>query len=143
MVSTTTRVAASAGSAAIRRVASRPSMPGIRMSISTTSGRRSRDQVDRLLRRRPPRRRTVDVGLGVEQRAEPGPQQRLVVGEHHPDHGATAVGKLATTRSPPSGDGSSRTSPPSAAARSRMPRMPLPSASAPDVTDAAAVVVDA
>jgi len=39
VVSTTTRVPSSSGSAAIRRVASMPSMPGIRTSISTTSGR--------------------------------------------------------------------------------------------------------
>ena len=48
----TTRTPARAGSAAIRRVAARPSTPGIRMSISTTSGPSSRGQPDRLRRRR-------------------------------------------------------------------------------------------
>ncbi len=38
VVSMTTRTAASAGSALIMRVAASPSVPGIRMSISTTSG---------------------------------------------------------------------------------------------------------
>src|SRR5690606_3462549 len=45
VVSTMMRVSVSCGSAVIRRVASRPSMPGMRMSINTTSGRSSRAMV--------------------------------------------------------------------------------------------------
>ena len=56
VVSTTTRVPVRSGSATIRRVASMPSMPGIRMSISTTSGRCPTGQRRRRPARRTPRR---------------------------------------------------------------------------------------
>ena len=66
-------------------------MPGIRMSISTTWGRRSRDERERRL--------AVgglgdhrDVGLGVQQRPEPGPHERLVVGDHDADHVSSPPG---------------------------------------------------
>ena len=67
--------------------------------MSTTSGCRSRTRSSAS----PPVGRLAehgDVGLGVEQRAQPGPQQCLVVGEHDADHGATAVGKLADHAQP-------------------------------------------
>ncbi len=75
----------SAGSPVICRRASRPSTPGIRMSISTTSGPRVAHEVEG-------GRAVVgladdlDVVLGVEEHAEPGAHERLVVGQHDPDH---------------------------------------------------------
>ena len=64
----------------MRRVAASPSVPGMRMSISTTSGRCSRARRHGLV--------AVggladdhDVVLGVEQGTEAGPHQRLVVGD--------------------------------------------------------------
>ena len=55
----------------------------MRMSITTTSGRSRRTSVDRLdavvgLAD------DLEVVLGVEQHAQPGPEQHLVVGEHDP-----------------------------------------------------------
>ena len=46
VVRISTRVAAVASSPVMRRVASSPSISGMRMSISTTSGRSARDEVD-------------------------------------------------------------------------------------------------
>ena len=69
---------------ASRRVASRPSSRGIRMSISTTSGRRQRAGLDRL----GAVARLADdlqVGLGVEDLAEAGADECLVVGDQHAD----------------------------------------------------------
>ncbi len=68
----------------------------------------------------------LDVRLGVEQRPKARPDQRLVVGEQDPDHAAPSSGSVARTRKPPSGRGPASSSPPSADARSRMPRIPLP-----------------
>ena len=111
----------------MRLVAARPSIPGMRMSMSTTSGRCSRASATASL--------TVvcladhdDVGLGVEQRAKAGPHERLIVGEDDRDHRVSRVGtgRWATTRKPPPSLGPASTVPPSAAARSRMPAMPLP-----------------
>ena len=79
-MSITTAVAFS-GSSRIRRAASSPSSSGMRTSISTTSGRRPAHDVDRLA----PVGGLPDhaqVGLGVEDHAEAGPQQPLVVGDH-------------------------------------------------------------
>ena len=139
----TMRTPASSSSAAMARVASSPSTPGMRMSIRTTSGRRARGQADRL----------VAVGgladhldavLGVQQRPEPGPDQRLVVGQQHPDHWSplSSRGRRAWTRKPPPGRGPAVSSPPRAATRSRMPRMPLPLPGPVGGHRAAAVVVD-
>ena len=65
------------------RVASIPSMPGIRTSISTTSGSQ--------LAADPHRLGAVgggaehgEVRLGVEQRGEPGPHHLVVVGDDDP-----------------------------------------------------------
>ena len=65
------------------------------------------------------------VGLQVEQRGERAPHQRLVVGQQQPDH------RTATSSSNPCGRGSRvTTTAPTAAARSRSPRRPLPAPSA-------------
>ena len=85
----------------------------------------------------------LDVRLRVEQRPEPGPHQRLVVGEQYTDHRPSPPfhGRTARTRKPPSSRGPASIVPPRAAARSRMPAspLPLPPASAPV---AGSVVVD-
>ena len=73
-----------------RRVASIPSVPGIRMSIRITSGRWRSAARDRLL---------AVVGLGddldhpgrLEHGLEAGPHQRLVVGDQDADHGRTGA----------------------------------------------------
>ncbi len=77
-----------------RRVASSPSRPGIRMSIRTTSGRWRRVRSDRRL--------AVgclgddlDIRLRLEDHAEPGPDQDLVVG----DQDAKVVGRSRHHRS--------------------------------------------
>ena len=122
MVSTTTRCRPSAGSAAMSRVAveavdaRHPDVHEHDVGVQVAR------QLDRLAAPSAASPTHLDVGLGVEQRAQPGPQQRLVVGEHDPDHGRPAVGKLAHDPEPArAATASSRTSPPSAAARSRMP----------------------
>jgi hypothetical protein len=88
----------------------------------------------------------LDVVRRLEQHPEAGPDQRLVVGQQHPDHRGPArpdsagrpasagsaprprlsSGSRAVTRKPPSGRGPASTVPPAAAARSRMPRNPCP-----------------
>src|SRR5690606_36001084 len=93
----------------------------------------------------------LDVGLGVEQRADPGPDQRLVVHQHHPDHGAPFSGSSASTVNPPDAPGSARRRPPSAVTRSRIPirpypgtggrRPPAPSSSTRTVSSPAAYVI--
>jgi hypothetical protein len=52
-----------------------------------------------------------DVVLALEDRPEPAPHQRLVVGEQDPDHGAASTGRRARTRNPPSGPGPASSSP--------------------------------
>ena len=86
-------------------------MPGIRMSISTTSGRGRAASADRL--------RAVggladhlDVGLGVEQRAEAGPDQCLVVGEQDPDHDLPSRGRRACDPETTARAGAGREPPP-------------------------------
>src|SRR5690606_2390955 len=68
----------------------------------------------------------LQVVLVAEDRPEPGPYQGLVVGQQHADHVAPFSGSEARTRKPPSGRGPASRLPPSAAARSRMPRSPKP-----------------
>ena len=89
----------------IRRVASMPSVPGMRTSIRTTSGRSCAGQSHGLgaVRRLADR---VHVGLGVQDHAERHAQQRLVVGEQDADrHAAPSSGgsrsRRAKTRQPP------------------------------------------
>ena len=88
------RSTAPPASATMRSVASMPSMTGIRMSISTTSGRASRDELDavaavaRLAHER-------EVGLGVHQHPDAGAEQRLVVDQRDADrraHASASVG---------------------------------------------------
>jgi hypothetical protein len=48
----------------------------------------------------------LDPGLRVEDHGEPGADQELVVGDHHPDgHRGTCRGRVASTVQPPSGSG--------------------------------------
>src|SRR6266545_887180 len=69
-----------------------------------------------------------EVGFGVEKRAEAGADDRLVFGEQDADRHRFAglSGSRAWTCQPPRSAGPALTSPPSAAARSRMPRNPWP-----------------
>ena len=82
MVRTSTRTAGLA--ATMRRVASMPSVPGIRMSISTTSGglRRAKSTASSPSPASPV---TAQVVFGLDDHAEPAAQQRLVVGQQHGD----------------------------------------------------------
>ena len=75
---------ARSSSAEMRRVASRPSTPGIRMSIRTTSARSAAGQVDRLLAVGG-LADDLQVPGGVDEDPEPGADQGLVVGEQDPD----------------------------------------------------------
>ena len=74
--------------AVIRRVASIPSSTGMRMSMQHHVGRGPAGHRDRF--------RAVgglaehgQVGLGVDEHAEPGPDDGLVVGDYHADGHAT------------------------------------------------------
>ena len=85
----------------MRRVASRPSISGIRMSMSTTSGR---------VRRTASTACAPLLGLGddvysvrAENHGEPGSYQGLIVGHDDPQrlrrgHGHRATGMVALTR---------------------------------------------
>ena len=70
------------GRPASRRVASSPSRLGMRMSIRTTSGLSARDRLDGLA---PVGGLAdhLDVRLGVEDHAEAGADERLIVGDQH------------------------------------------------------------
>jgi hypothetical protein len=68
----------------------------------------------------------LDVVASVEQRRETGADQALVIGEQNADHGEDLTGRRALTRNPPPRRNPADKSPPSAAARSRMPVIPLP-----------------
>src|SRR5215510_9151305 len=65
----------------------------------------------------------LDVGLGVQQDGERGPDYLLVVGDDHADGHA---GSLALIRYPPLGAGPAQSSPPRVVVRSRMPVRPWP-----------------
>ena len=105
-------------------------MPGMRMSISTTSARVRAHQRDRL--RAVGRLADHLEVVGASRSApEAGPDQRLVVGEHHPDgHVASATPvrrqrRPATTK-PPSAVGPGRPGRRRRSTRSRMPIRPKP-----------------
>ena len=70
----------------------------------------------------------VDVGCLLDQHAQARADQRLVVGQDDLDRHRAGVGagsgSRAATRKPPSGRGPAEKSPPSSAARSRMPVIP-------------------
>jgi hypothetical protein len=71
------------------------------MSISTTSG------VSRFACATASPPSAVDVLLGVEDHAEAGAHERLVVGDEHADHS----GILAVTSKPPPATGPARSDP--------------------------------
>ena len=73
-----TRTLGSGPAAVIRWVASMPSVPGIRTSISTTSGRVPAGEIDGLLAVARLRHHG-QVVLGLQDHAEAAAQQRLVV----------------------------------------------------------------
>ena len=52
----------------------------------------------------------LDVAVSLGQGDESAAQQRLVLGDDHPDHGRPSTGRLAVTTKPPSGVGSEVTS---------------------------------
>jgi hypothetical protein len=68
----------------------------------------------------------LDVGLGLEDHAEPGPHEALVVGQEDADHRAEPNGSLARTAYPPSARAPCSSSPPYTATRSRIPASPCP-----------------
>ena len=73
-------------------------MVGIRMSIRTTSGVLAHHQLDRLSPIRCLPHHCQVVG-GVHEDAKPTSYQGLVVGHHHPDHGAPVEsGRCTATR---------------------------------------------
>src|SRR4029079_8275611 len=75
----------------------------------------------------------LEIVLGVEQEAKSGPNQLLVVGEDDADHRlatTSAVGRWASTWKPPPTRGPAVSTPPTVAARSRMPARPWPAPSA-------------
>ena len=98
-----------------------PSMPGMRMSITTTSGRSVPDQLDRL-GAGPGLADDFEVrGVG-DDHAQTGADQRLVVGEDDADRvigefcfTGAGSGSRAATRKPPSGRGPALKSPCSSA----------------------------
>ena len=128
VVSTITRVPASVGSAVSRAVAAQAVHARHPHVHQHDVGPVRPRELDRLL--------AVgglgddrDVVLAVEQRAEAGAHHRLVVGEQDRDHAGrprVRAGSVASTRQPPLGAGPASSVPPSAAARSRIPRTPLP-----------------
>ena len=87
----------SPSAATMRRVASMPSSCGMRMSTTATSGLAGAGGVDRL--------QAVGglgddghVGLGLDDLAQASADERLVVGQQDPDHGAPpASGSRART----------------------------------------------
>src|SRR5262249_19522075 len=68
----------------------------------------------------------LDVVLGIQESADAGSDQGLIVGEDDPDHAVAVRGSSAATRNPPIGRGSATRRPPSAVTRSRMPISPSP-----------------
>ena len=72
----------------------------------------------------------LDVVLGVEERAEPAADERLVVDQQDTDHGVRSTGSSAWTVKPPSLRGPRWSCPPRAVTRSRIPSSPTPGAGA-------------
>src|SRR5690606_32373270 len=71
-----------------------------------------------------------DVRLGLEDQAETGAQQRLVVHQQHPDrHDPSFNGNLARTSKPPPDFGPTLRIPPQSATRSLTPTTPGPASS--------------
>ena len=109
----------------MRRVASTPSQPGMRKSMSTTSGR-SRATSATASSPSAAVPTTVRPGSRSRQRRETLSHGGLVVGDRDPQWlraGAAHAGSRASTCQPPSTGPALRCAPISAA-RSRMPAMP-------------------
>ena len=105
-----------------------PSSTGIRTSITTTSGVQPAGEVDRGAPV-PALAHHLEVGLGVDDRREPGADQRLVVADQHPDrrgHDGLPAGMRARTTKPPPARRPALNSPPRASTRSRSPARPRP-----------------
>ena len=79
----------------------------------------------------------LEAGLGLQDHPQPGPDERLVVGQQHPDRHTAAgsgagTGSSARTRQPgPSSRGPAVTRPSNRATRSRMPTSPCPAGARP------------
>ena len=100
-----------AGVARMRRAASSPSSSGMRMSIRTTSGRSERTWS---IASRPSDGLADDLhlGLGVEDHAEAGAHERLVVDEQDADHVRDSIGSTARRTKPPPSRGPASSVPP-------------------------------
>ena len=111
-----------------RRVASMPSMPGMRMSISTTSGACA--SAAATASSPVPASATTSIDAGrLEHRLEAGAHHRLVVGDDdaQPAHAARRRrAATARTSKPRPSRGPAVSVPPNSAARSRMPTRPWP-----------------
>src|SRR4051794_18942911 len=70
----------------------------------------------------------LDLGLRVEDHAEAGADERLVVDEEDADHPPASTGSIARSEKPPSGRGPASSVPPYSATRSRIPTRRWPSA---------------
>ena len=75
--------------ATMSRVASMPSWPGIRTSMSTTSGRSAEHMETAAVPSAASPTTSISV-FGVEDQAEAHPDEGVVVDQEHADHGATA-----------------------------------------------------
>ena len=96
-----------------------PSSPGISTSSNATSGECSQHRLDRRVAG-PHLGDHLEVRLEAEQRGDRAADERLVVGQHQPDHGRT------TDREKPGDRVRVTTVAPAAAARSRRPLSPEP-----------------
>src|SRR4029453_13926701 len=73
----------------------------------------------------------LQVVLRLQEEAEAGPHELLVVDDQEPDlHASLPEGSRAATRKPPPSRGPVSSSPPSRATRSRMPMRPCPGTTA-------------
>ena len=125
----------SRGSSTIRRVASTPSMTGIRMSITTTSGRRRRTESTATLPSAPRRRPRCPA----RPRGSSGSPSGPAAGRRRGGRGSASSGpdrrrrgddgsdrQAWPTRGSPPGTGPASNRPPKTATRSRMPIRPRP-----------------
>jgi len=81
----------------MRRTASRPPMPGMTRSMSTTSGFRAR--VCLTASSRSPPRHHAEVGFAIEQCVQPGADRPVIVGEQDVDRLGRGGGRLRPERS--------------------------------------------
>ena len=107
-----TLVWARRSSAVIRRVASSPSVPGMRMSMRTTSGRSW--MTTSTASAPSPAWPTTSMSSAVPSSTEAGPDQGLVVDDDNADHagGYSSKGIVASTRKPPPAPGPTSSVPP-------------------------------